>query len=183
MRFETGDPQLEIFLTPKTLNPIYLRSALWRTTFLYEKASPFDTLLWVLYRTGEQDAEIDTLITKFCQLTDLPTPTEAYQQEVTTAANEPMTRILLLWDITSTAPRITSLFQAIIQSDFKGLGFRELSSAIFFFDTNRHLLFHPYDDRGVDIVGKSANDIRFLYNDCQNWLLDYDIDRMKNTFE
>ena len=183
LRFETGDPDLEIFLTEKKLNPKYLRSALWRTSFLYEKTAPFDTLLWVLYRTPDVDSDIDEIIDRFCRLCHLPSPAEVYQQEVTTAAEEPMTRILLFWDIHDTPPKIQPLFEEIVHSDFKGLGFRELSSAIFFFDTTRHLLFHPYDDRGLDIVGKSPKDIRFLYEDCRNWLLEYDMERMRNTFE
>ncbi|MBO5149554.1 MAG: DUF3885 domain-containing protein, partial [Anaerotignum sp.] len=32
-------------------------------------------------------------------------------------------------------------------------------------------------------VGKTVDDIRYLYEDCQNWLLDYDIERMKSTFK
>ena len=183
LRFETGDPDLEIFLTEKKLNPKYLRSALWRTSFLYEKTAPFDTLLWVLYRTSDVNSDVDEIIDRFCRLTHLPSPAEVYQQEVTTAAEEPMTRILLFWDMDDTPPKIQPLFEEIVHSDFKGLGFRELSSAIFFFDTTRHLLFHPYDDRGLDIVGKSPEDIRYLYEDCRNWLLDYDMERMRNTFE
>ena len=183
LRFETGDPELEIFLTDKKLNPKYLRSALWRTSFLYEKVAPFDTLLWVLYRTPDVDTDIDEIIDRFCTLAHLPSPAEVYQQEVTTAAEEPMTRILLFWDMMDTPPKIQPLLEEIMHSDFKGLGFRELSSAIFFFDTTRHLLFHPYDDRGTDVVGRTPDDIRFLYDDCRNWLLDYDMERMKNTFE
>ncbi len=183
LRFETGDPELEIFLTEKKLNPKYLRSALWRTSFLYEKTAPFDTLLWVLYRTPDVDSDVDEIIDRFCRLTHLPSPAEVYQQEVTTAAEEPMTRILLFWDMEDTPPKIQPLFEEIVHSDFKGLGFRELSSAIFFFDTTRHLLFHPYDDRGLDIVGKSPEDIRYLYEGCRNWLLEYDMERMKNIFE
>ena len=183
LRFETGDPDLDIFLTEKKLNPKYLRSALWRTSFLYEKTAPFDTLLWVLYRTPDVDSDVDEIIDRFCRLCHLPSPAEVYQQEVTTAAEEPMTRILLFWDMEDTPLKIQPLFEEIVHSDFKGLGFRELSSAIFFFDTTRHLLFHPYDDRGLDIVGKSPEDIRYLYEDCRNWLLDYDMERMRNTFE
>ena len=183
LRFETGDPDLEIFLTEKKLNPKYLRSALWRTSFLYEKTAPFDTLLWVLYRTPDVDSDVDGIIDRFCRLCHLPSPAEIYQQEVTTAAEDPMTRILLFWDMEDTHPKIEPLFKEIMRSDFKNLGFRELSSAVFFFDTRRHLLFHPYDDRGLDIVGKSPEDIRYLYEDCRNWLLDYDMERMRNIFE
>ncbi len=182
LRFETGDPTLNIFLDEGHLNPRYLRSALWRTSFLYEKTAPFDTLLWVLYRTSDADADIRELLESFCRLTHLPSPAEVYQQETTDAAGEPMTRIFLFWDMEETPPKIAPLLSAIMESDFKGLGFRELSSAVFFFDTTRHLLFHPYDDRGADVAGETTEKIRFLYADCQNWLLDYDIERMRNTF-
>lgn len=183
LRFETGDPTLEIFLDKKHLNPRYLKSALWRASFLYEKTAPFDTLLWVLYRTLDLDTDIDEIIQKFCHLAHLPTPAEVYQQEVTTANEEPMTRILLFWDMEQTPPRITPLLEAIMSCDFKGFGFRELSSAVFFFDTTRHLLFHPYDDRGADVVAEKVEDIRFLYENCQNWLLEYDLERMRQIFE
>lgn len=183
LRFETGDPTLEIFLDEKHLNPRYLKSALWRASFLYEKTAPFDTLLWVLYRTLDLDTDIDEIIQKFCHLAHLPTPAEVYQQEVTTANEEPMTRILLFWDMEQTPPRITPLLEAIMSCDFKGFGFLELSSAVFFFDTTRHLLFHPYDDRGADVVAEKVEDIRFLYEECQNWLLEYDLERMRQIFE
>lgn len=182
LRFETGDPTLEIFLTEKKLNPKYLRSALWRASFLYEKAAPFDTLLWVLYRTPDLDTDVDAILDRFCRLAHLPAPAEVYQQEVTTAAEDPMTRILLFWDMQETPPKVAPLLEAIMRADFKDLGFRELSSAVFFFDTTRHLLFHPYDDRGIDVVAKATEDIRFLYEDCKNWLLAYDMERMQATF-
>ena len=133
LRFETGDPELEIFLTEKKLNPKYLRSALWRTSFLYEKVAPFDTLLWVLYRTPDLNTDVDEIIDRFCRLTHLPSPAEVYQQDVTTAAEDPMTRILLFWDMEDTPPKIRPLFEEIMHSDFKDLGFRELSSAVFFY--------------------------------------------------
>lgn len=41
LRFETGDPSLDIFLDKTHLNPKYLRSAFWRVSFLYEKIAPF----------------------------------------------------------------------------------------------------------------------------------------------
>lgn len=181
LRFETGDPSLDIFLDETHLNPKYLRSAFWRASFLYEKTAPFDTLLWVLYRTPDLETDVDEIITHFCTLTHLPSPAEVYQQSVTTADEEPMTRIFLLWDITQTPPRITPLLKGILSADFKG--FRELSSAVFFFDTKRHLLFHPYDDRGADVVAEKTDTIRFLYEDCKNWLLEYDLQRMQKIFE
>ena len=166
LRFETGDPSLDIFLDKTHLNPTYLRGAFWRVSLLYEKTKPFDTLLWVLYRTPDLETDVDAIIEHFCTLTHLPSPAEVYQQQVTTADEEPMVRIFLLWDMRQTPPRIAPLLKGILSADFKG--FRDLSSAVFFFDTERHLLFHPYDDRGADVVAAQTETIRFLYHDCKN---------------
>lgn len=182
LRFETGDPTLDIFLNETELNPKYLRSALWRASFLYEKTAPFDTLLWILYRTADLDTDVTAIIERFCTLTHLPAPAEVYEQSVTTAEGEPMTRILLFWDMEQTMPQISALLEAIMSCDFKNLGFRELSSAVFFFDTKRQLLFHPYDDRGLDVAAETPDAIRFLYEECKNWLLAYDLERMKQIF-
>lgn len=180
LRFEIGDPDTDIYLQESHLNPNYFRGAAWRLSFLYEKAAPFDTLLWVLYRTAEEETEISDLLDAFCRLTHLPAPAEVYQQEVTTAEEEPMTRVLLFWDMEKTAPKITALLDAILHCDFRG--FRELSSAVFFLDTTRHLLFHPYDDRGADAVAAKRETLLPLYTDCQNWLLEYDLERMQQIF-
>lgn len=181
LRFETGDPALPIHLRENRLNPKYFRSALWRTAFLYEKIAPFDTLLWVLYRFPDTTTEINDLLARFRRTTHLPAPAEVYQQAVCDADGEPMTRVLLFWDLQAVHFAAAPLLEEITKADFGG--FRELSSAVFFLDTTRHLLFHPYDDRGADVVGKTADDLRFLYQDCQNWLLDYDLERMRYIFE
>lgn len=180
LRFETGDPTLDIFLNETELNPKYIRSALRRTSFLYQKTAPFDTLLWVLYRTEDLDTDVTALIEQFCTLTHLPASAEVYEQNVTTAEDEPMTRILLFWDMEQTIPQIPALLEAIMSCDFKG--FRELSSAVFFFDTKRQILFHPYDDRGLDVAAERPDAIRFLYEECKNWLLEYDLERMRQIF-
>lgn len=72
LRFETGDPSLDIFLDKTHLNPTYLRGAFWRVSFLYEKIAPFDTLLWVLYRTPDLETDVTAIIDRFCTLTHPP---------------------------------------------------------------------------------------------------------------
>lgn len=180
LRFEIGDPTIKPLLHGLHSNPRYLKSAEWRVSFLYEKIAPFDTLLWVLYRTGEEETPVPELLERFCRLAHLPHPMEVYQQETADADGDPLTRILLFWDLTETPFEAHPLLAAIMETDLGG--FRELSSAVFFFDTTRHLLFHPYDDRGADVVGETTETLRFLYDDCKNWLLAYDLERMKKAF-
>lgn len=181
LRFEIGDPEIPVFLHEIQQNPLYFRSALWRVSVLYEKTAPFDTLLWVLYRSPDTKTEIDELLSRFCRLAVTPPPAEVYQQETTDADGEPLTRIFFFWDLTQTPLKPNLLLEGILASELGG--FRELSSAVFLFDTKRHILFHPYDDRGLDIVAEKKEILLPLYRDCRNWLLDYDWERMQKIFE
>jgi hypothetical protein len=49
--------------------------------------------------------------------------------------------------------------------------------------TSRGVLLHPYDDRGMDVVGTSVDSIRSAYKEFESWLLSNDLERMKRTFE
>ena len=175
LRFEIGDGTLS------TNHPHYFRSALWRASFLFEKAPVFDTLLWVLYRTPDTDTDVDALLSAFCRLARLPGPAEVYTQATTDSDGEPLTRIFSFWDMQQTPPNAAALLDGIIHTDFHG--FSELSSAVFFLQTGEHpFLLHLYDDRGMDLVSDTTDALLPFYQDCSNWLLDYDRPRMDAMF-
>ena len=174
LRFEIGDTALSIGDTR------YFRAGQLRASFLYESIPKPDTLLWVLYRSPDTDSNIDALLERFCTLTRLPNPKEVYEQDTIDCDGEPLTRIFFFWDIEQTPPHIPSLLEGILKTDFAG--FSELSSAVFFFHTAKHILLHLYDDRGMDIVAEKRETISFLYERFPNWLLDYDRKRMKEIF-
>jgi len=50
-------------------------------------------------------------------------------------------------------------------------------------DLERAIIFHAYDDRGLDIVAMKRETLQPLYDQFSKWLLDYDIKRMKSIFE
>ena len=54
--------------------------------------------------------------------------------------------------------------------------------AFYFFDLSRKIMMHMYDDRGCDIVSTNLDCLAPLYNDFNEWLLDYDRDRMDGVF-
>lgn len=174
LRFEIGDPTLS------TASPVYFRSAYLRASYIYHQTAPFDTLLWVLYRDDDTQTDIQTLCQQFCDIAHLPLPAEVYTQETMDTDDEPFTRVFLLWDIKTTSPNMDKLLQAIIHADFRG--FHELSSAVFFLNTTEHILYYLYDDRGLDVVAETKESILPLYQQFQNWLLDYDKKRMQAIF-
>lgn len=174
LRFEIGPEDIPVN------DPRYFRMAYWRTSFLYEKAPAFDTLLWVLYRTPDMDSDINELLDRFCKLARLPEPAEVYEQETVDRDGEPFTRIFFFWDMEETPPKTSALLDGILKTDFAG--FLELSSAVFFFNTQTPFLLHLYDDRGMDLVAADKSLLSPFYEDCHNWLLDYDLPRMDEIF-
>ncbi|MDM5179910.1 DUF3885 domain-containing protein [Massilia sp. DJPM01] len=44
------------------------------------------------------------------------------------------------------------------------------------------LIVHPYDDRGMDVIGKNGSALKHLYTVHQTLLLEYDLDAMHQTF-
>ena len=49
-------------------------------------------------------------------------------------------------------------------------------------DLNRGIILHVYDDRGMDVTALEAEALLALYRERNDWLLDYDRDRMSAAF-
>ena len=48
---------------------------------------------------------------------------------------------------------------------------------------DQQILVHPYDNRGMDVVGKNHELLATLYEQFRRYLLDYDRQIMDSTFE
>lgn len=64
------------------------------------------------------------------------------------------------------------------------LGVRPSASCrLHMFDFNRSIHVFPYDDRGMDVVGPNHDMLKKVYLKYYHYLLDSDIDSMKETFQ
>ncbi|WP_373541275.1 DUF3885 domain-containing protein [Chamaesiphon sp.] len=64
------------------------------------------------------------------------------------------------------------------------LGIRPRSNcSLYLFDLERQILFHLYEDRGMDIIGGNKALLKQIYIKFNNWLLDYDLPIMDNYFK
>ncbi|KQU21724.1 hypothetical protein ASG65_21535 [Bacillus sp. Leaf13] len=76
--------------------------------------------------------------------------------------------------------RYVPLLKAICNQD---MGIRpSIFHDIFFININRDTIFHVYDDRGCDLLAKSAETIRDIYNKYNEWILDYDREEIDKVF-
>lgn len=79
------------------------------------------------------------------------------------------------------------LLQAICYQDFRHPSTilksnKESGCRIYFVNLSRKLIYHLYDDRGCDIIAADKEDIRFLYEQYNHWILDYDRKKIDAVF-
>ncbi|MFC0273507.1 DUF3885 domain-containing protein [Metabacillus herbersteinensis] len=76
--------------------------------------------------------------------------------------------------------RYVPLLKAICNQD---MGIKpSIFHDIFFININRETIFHVYDDRGCDLLAKSPETIRCIYNSYNEWILDYDREEIDKVF-
>ncbi|QHS56264.1 DUF3885 domain-containing protein [Mucilaginibacter sp. 14171R-50] len=54
---------------------------------------------------------------------------------------------------------------------------------IFFINIEKKLIFHMYDNRGLDILGSNIDNIKPHYTKFNDWILDYDRMKINHIFE
>ena len=64
------------------------------------------------------------------------------------------------------------------------LGIRPRSQCdLYLFDFEIAILVHPYDDRGMDIIGSNQDILKRTYDKFNNWLMDEDREQMMSYFK
>lgn len=54
---------------------------------------------------------------------------------------------------------------------------------VYLLNVNNGLVVHPYDDRGMDVIGQNKSALSALYTRHNDLLLEYDIKAMRQTFD
>ncbi|MED3561504.1 DUF3885 domain-containing protein [Bacillus xiapuensis] len=84
--------------------------------------------------------------------------------------------------------RYVPLLKAICYEDFTHPSTilknnQESGYEIYFVNLTKKIIFHIYDDRGCDILADDKEDFRILYDEFNEWILDYDRIRIDLLFE
>uniref|UniRef100_UPI003743ADBD DUF3885 domain-containing protein n=1 Tax=Hymenobacter gelipurpurascens TaxID=89968 RepID=UPI003743ADBD len=76
-----------------------------------------------------------------------------------------------------------AILRAISHQDFRSRKhLNTLHGETYFFNQRTSLLFHIYDDRGVDVLGPTAASLHPLYETYNRWILEYDRPRINTLF-
>lgn len=54
---------------------------------------------------------------------------------------------------------------------------------IYFINVSKKMIYHLYDDRGCDVIALKKEDLLPLYNELNDWILEYDRERIDRLFE
>lgn len=179
IRFEISEPFGEVYCDGE-LNPKYLQETYKKVLTLYQNIPcKFDTILWNTYPNEYNNYGKDFL-QKFMKITELPLPHEKYSEMIYLDENEKVEKISYYWDLRRNIININKLLEEISKADLGG--FSDLVSSVYLFDTNLNVLFYYYDDRGLDIVSEKKETISLLYKNYNEWILDYDREKINKIF-
>ncbi len=80
--------------------------------------------------------------------------------------------------------RYKALLTAISYEDFPHpmqilKGFPRHGIDIYLVNITKKMIYHLYDDRGCDVIASNKQDLYPLYQECNDWILDYDRDEIE----
>lgn len=174
LRFEIG-PAEEAETLPKK---VYLDRAYARAVELLVRASSaYDYVVLSLLR--QEDRDIDTYLWHFTSKFNFNKCPEPDLIEVEDWTGEVLVFERYLFPVAD--QDLKALLWEIIKADHGG--FNYLSSSVLFLSSKDKVIYHCYDDRGVDIAVVDDDKRRQLFTDCQDLLLDYDMAEMERRME
>ncbi|HEM5154341.1 TPA: DUF3885 domain-containing protein [Streptococcus suis] len=169
LRFEIG-PAEEAETLPQK---VYLDRAYARAVELLERASSaYDYV--VLSLLQEEDRDIDTYLWHFSSKFNFDKVPEPELIEVEDWTGEVLVFERYLFPVAD--QDLKALLREIIKADHGG--FNYLSSSVFFLSSKEKVIYHCYDDRGVDVAVLDDDKRRQLFTDCHDLLFDYDMEEM-----
>lgn len=174
LKFEIG-PAEEAETLPKK---VYLDRAYARAVELLEQASSaYDYVILSLLR--QEDRDIDTYLWHFSSKFNFDKVPEPELIEVEDWTGEVLVFERYLFPVAD--QDLKALLREIIKADHGG--FNYLSSSVLFLSSKDKVIYHCYDDRGVDIAVVDDDKRRQLFTDCYDLLFDYDMEEMERRME
>lgn len=168
IRFEIGGNE-EVYLNDDVVNPRYILNAFERSKKIYDKVFNPDILRIDIF-DGEN---------QFLKKLNLPVPKEIKSEEII-QGTEKYGQEYCYWDLTEQKVDINQLLLEIIKGDIGGLD--ELVDTVYFVDSKNAVMYHLYDDRGLDVVAKERETLLSVYNEFNSWILDHDREEIDKVF-
>ena len=183
LRFEIGCPDID-YLDKRYLEFVYIRAIM-----LFEELFYPDTDIYLIVNTHRsiEDMEDENNMKDIIEMylkdkdkhdkIDLIKLPYCYQEE-----DEEVLSITFRYCLSCKLGDIDykEILKAIGNQD---MGIEPLiTDEVFFINKNNHIVYHLYDDRGLDIVANRKITLKKIYKKYNKWLLDYDGKIIDKTF-
>ncbi|CAI3272246.1 hypothetical protein CIRMBP1220_00238 [Enterococcus cecorum] len=178
LRFEMGigDTTDERF----RIIPTHFEEAIHRALSIYQATEPYDILRINVWLDRDDEDEIPGEIPGYFTSLGLPECDESYIEMYYSDGYEYQIKACY-WDLRKLTFNRKKLFRDIVYTDFEEPYF--LASNVFFLNTKAEIVYHLYDDCGLDVVATDKMTLQPIYQNYHTWLLDYDREAMKKVFE
>ncbi len=74
------------------------------------------------------------------------------------------------------------VFDAVINQDFDIRGKNYTQGQFYFINVTKKLIFHLYDDRGLDVVAQDRSNLAGIYKEHNDLILDYEREKIDQIF-
>lgn len=162
LRFELGDPALDD-------DEAYFRVAEERAQRIWDAAFAAEDEVLLIF-DGTPDRELKEAL-KPCRMQRVRAPLVAPFPEEDEEEDE-----VFFYRYFYLARAGEFPFQAVLERAFSW------KYGIYLYNRTRKLLFHPYDDRGADLLGPDAKALRPFYESPHDFLLNWDREEMARKF-
>ena len=162
LRFELGDPALDD-------DEAYFRVAEERAQWIWDAAFAAEDEVLLIF-DGTPDRELKEAL-KPCRMQRVRTPLVTPFPEEDEEEDE-----VFFYRYFYLARAGEFPFQAVLERAFSW------KYGIYFYNRTKKLLFHPYDDRGADLLGPDAEALRPFYESLHDFLLNWDREEMARKF-
>ena len=154
----------------------YFQNARQRARELFQALEPFDILRIDL----RVETINDKIFTQYVESIGLSSETET---QLITYKDDGYKYLIkaYYWYLPDFNLDVEKLFEDILYTDFRKPHF--LTSNVYFLNSQAKLLYHLYDDRGLDLVATNKATLKPIYQQYHQWLLDYDRKAMQEIFE
>lgn len=161
LRFELGEYELDD-------EDEYIRSAYIRGQRIWDAVfAPDDEVLLIFDGTPDKELKEDL---KACRMQRVRTPL------ISPLPEEDEEEDVFFYRYFYHAASQNFPFQAVLKRAF------DWKYGVYLYNRAKKLLFHPYDDRGADLIAGNAEALRPFYDSLQDLLLDWDREDMARKF-
>lgn len=183
IRFELGVPYRGIE------DPLYFETVQKRSETLFESVFLESSELYIVRKTYEPEAPYEVLnpgVNVFAEYIDsaIINKVDCFEDkpDYDEDTNE-LTGYSKSYSVLCNLNNIDykGILKAISYSDFPSKG-NYISDRIYFIHPKKNIVFHMYDDRGLDLAAVRSENLMVLFNEFNDWILDYDREKIERTF-